>query len=437
MDVPFKGDAPPDGAATRMVHIGRQPIYDRDGQVTAYELLFEGEADGIEASRRSPYATSQIIVNAFTEFGLDQIVGEQTCFINLTRDFLVGDLPVPFEAGQAVLEILGGVAVDEEVVAGVDRLVKLGYPVAVNDDIAIDLNNSLWSMVAYVKIDVSKRVAGELDTVVAPFRRTPEITLVAERVDTPQHLEMVEQLGFELLQGQVLGHPQMMSIQSLSPSRMRRLELLAALNAPDVDLDGVVSIVTGDPGLSFRVLRATNSASVGLPRKISSVRDAVVLLGPIRIRQWVALMLLSDIAESATEDQLATTMARARLCQTVAERLDLPADAAFTVGLLAGIASLVREPIAEVVERLPLTEEVAEALVHGTNSLGRVLSMVRAYEAKDGTALRNASVSPADLAKAYLSAVGWSVRTVGNVLAGETSNVRRRLPPAAANLRRS
>ena len=226
--------------------------------------------------------------------------------------------------------------------------------------------------------------------------------------------------------GHALGRPQVLSIQALSPSRMRRLELLGALNAENVDLETVVGIVTGDPGLSFRVLRATNSASTGLPRKISSVRDAVVMLGLARIRQWVALMLVSDIAESATDDQLATTMARARLCQTVADRLDLPGDAAFTVGLLAGIAELISEPVVELVQHLPLTGEVTDALVRGAGRLGQVLSMVRAYESTDVNALHGALVSSADLAKAYLAAVGWSVRTVDGVLGG---NSPRRVPP--------
>lgn len=427
--------ATPKSAASRLVHIGRQPIYDRDGAVVAYELLFRGGVGEISASRRSPYATSQIIVNAFTEFGLDQIAGDRLCFINITRDFLVGELPLPFEPGQAVLEILGDVEVDDAVIAGVERLSDLGYPVAVDDDVAVDLRSRLWELAAFVKVDVWGRVSRELEEIVAPFRRGPGPRLIAERVETDEQLAMAEALGFDLMQGHALGRPQIMSIQSLSPSRMRRLELLGALNAEDIDMETVVSIVTQDPGLSFRVLRATNSAASGLNRKISSVRDAVVLLGMVKIRQWVALMLLSDIAESATDEQLAMTMARARLCQTVAERLDVSTDSAFTVGLLAGIADLVAEPVSELVERLPLAEEVVEALVHGAGRLGQVLAMVRAYEASDENALSNAAVSSADLAKAYLAAVGWSVRTVDGVL-GAGSNVRRRLPPAADLARR-
>ncbi|MBN1170818.1 MAG: HDOD domain-containing protein, partial [Micromonosporaceae bacterium] len=321
---------------------------------------------------------------------------------------------------------------DDEVLAGVSRLVDLGYQVAVDDAVGGDGYSELRGLANYIKIDMSSLSHEELRVTVDRLRRFPNARLVGCQVDTDAVAVFARELKIDLVEGQAIGRPQVLSAQSVSPSRLRRLELLGTLNAEDVDLAKVVEIVTGDPGLSFRVLRATNSASAGLPRKVSSVKDAVVMLGLTRIRQWVALMLVSDIAESATNDQLETTMARARLCQTVADRLDLRGDTAFTVGLLSGIAELIGENVTDLVQRLPLTSEVTEALVHRTGRLGQVLSMVRAYEASDANALRGAQVSSADLAKAYLQAVGWSVKTVDGVMGGGP----RRLPPAAMAARR-
>ncbi|MEV0135025.1 HDOD domain-containing protein [Dactylosporangium sp. NPDC050688] len=402
--------------ATQLVHIGRQPLYDWAGHVVGYELLFRGAADEVEASRRSAYATSQVIVNAFTEFGLEQLVGGRKCFINLTRDFLVGDLPLPFDPDHAILEILETVEIDDAVLAGTARLVQQGYEIALDDFVFGLGHERLLGLAAYVKLDLLIREPDELMEVVERCRRYPGIKLVAERVETEEHILLAQRVGFDLLQGYAVGRPQVLTAVALSPSRLRRLELLGAVTAEDADIAKVSSIVQSDPALSYRVLRATNSAASGLPRKVASVRDAVVLLGSAKIRQWAALMLVSDVAESATEDQLSTTMARARLCQTVAERLGLQGDAAFTVGLLAGVAELISEPVAELVNHLPLTVEVADALVDGHGRLGQVLSIVRAYEVADEHALANAPVSSAELAKAYLAAVGWSMRTIEGAL---------------------
>jgi EAL and modified HD-GYP domain-containing signal transduction protein len=82
------------------------------------------------------------------------------------------------------------------------------------------------------------------------------------------------------------------------------------------------------------------------------------------------------------------------------------------------VAELIGQPVADVAQHLPLTSDVAAALVHGEGRLGDVLSTVRAYETVDLDALGRAPVDAGELAQAYLSALGWSTRTfraVGDV----------------------
>jgi EAL and modified HD-GYP domain-containing signal transduction protein len=147
--------------------------------------------------------------------------------------------------------------------------------------------------------------------------------------------------------------------------------------------------------------------------RVSSVREAAVLLGLQKVQHWVALMLVSDLADSS-EQQLAVTMARARACRTVAQQLDMPLDAAFTVGLLSGIAELMGQSSAELAARLPLRTEVAEALIEGTGQLGTVLRVVRDYE--EGSPAGLATLMGSDGAvKAYLGAIGWSTDMVRSV----------------------
>jgi c-di-GMP-related signal transduction protein len=398
-------------AGTRAIHVGRQPVYDRLGDVVGYELLFRGTADATSASSRNAVATSQVIVTAFTEFGLDQLVGDRPCFVNLTREFLVGQLPVPFDYGQTVLEVLESVPVDEEVFAGVRALVEDGYTIALDDFVWGAGSERLVPLATYVKIDMLDSNAEEIAATVRRCREYPNVQLVAERLETEERLALAFELGFDLFQGHILGRPHVISSRGLTPSRLSRLELLTAITGDDADLAMVVKIVTSDPALSYRLLRATNSAASGLTNKVSSVRDAVVLLGMRRVRDWVALMLVSDVCE-ATDEQLSSTMIRARLCQTVAEHVGLSGETGFTVGLLSGVAELVGEPVAAIAHRLPLTTDVLGALVEGAGGLGEVLSTVRAYETVDLPSLSAAPIDSVELVQAYLAALGWSTRTL-------------------------
>ena len=392
-----------------LVHVGRQAIYDRAGDVVAYELLFRDAAEATRATRRSADATSRVIVAAFAEFGLERLVGERACFINVTREFLVGDLPVPFVPDQSVLEIVETIDVDDAVIAGVRGLVDRGFTIAL-DDFTVGAHEQLLDFATYVKIDVLDVEPQVVAEAVRRCRRSPHVQLIAERLETPGDLQRAMDLGFDFFQGHVLGHPHVVTTAGLSPARISRLRLLTALTAAEADFDEVVDLVAADPALSYRMLQATNSAASGLAARVSSVREAAVLLGLDTVRHWVVLMLAGDVAD-AREEHLSVILTRAWACRTVAGRLGRPADAAFTAGLLSGIAEVTGQPAADLAAALPLTADVAGALRGDDTPPADVLRIVREYE--QGRPERLAGLlGSVDAAKAYLSGVEWSTGLV-------------------------
>jgi c-di-GMP-related signal transduction protein len=395
---------------TQLVHVGRQPIFDKTGDVVAYELLFRGSMDAIEAGRRDTYATSQVIVNAFTEFGIDEVVGDRTCFINMTREFLIGELVLPFGPEHVVLEVLETVEVDDEVVTGVTALVAQGYRISLDDFVWGSGHEKLLPLASYVKLDLLHGDLSHLDEIVEACRAYPGIKIVAEGLETGEHLALSNRYGFELRQGYVLSRPQVLTAASLSPSKLRRLELLGALSASDTDLDTVLKIVAGDPALTMRVLRASNSAAVGATSRVSSVRQAVVMLGLAHIRQWAMLMVVDDVAE-ATETQMADALTRARLCENVAATFGASADAAFMAGLITAVAQMIGMSPASMAHQLPLTPEIELALERGAGPLGQVLRVVNAYERGDLHEVA-AAYAGDDLSGTVMAAMKWSTMAV-------------------------
>jgi c-di-GMP-related signal transduction protein len=398
------------------IHVGRQPIYDRSGDVVAYELLFRDSAAAQSASRSTAQATSQVIVAAFTEFGLAELVGSRACFVNVTREFLTGELPVPFDSDQAVLEIVETVEVDDMVIDGTRALVERGFTIALDDFVWGAGAERLLDWATYVKVDMLDADPAGVAETIEQCRRYPHIQLVAERLETEEQLQHAMRLGFDFFQGHVLGRPHVLSTASMSPTRAARLQLIATLNADEVDFDEVVSLISRDPAITYRLLRATNSAASGLAARVSSVGQAALLLGLATIRQWVTLMLFSDLTD-ATEDQVMTTLVRARLCQLLAEKLRLSGGAAFTVGLLSGVADLLAERPADLITELPLADDVVEALTAESGDLGRVLHAVRAYEQGQPAAI--AVIDAQEMIDIYLSAVSWSTHTVSGALADQ------------------
>ena len=386
-----------------LVHVGRQPIFDAGGTVVAYELLFRGSMDAVESGRQDTFATSQVMINAFTEFGLHEVAGDRPCFINLTSEFLTGELTLPFGPEGVVLEVLETVTIDDRVIEGVTALVEAGYRIALDDFVYGSGHERLLPLASYVKLDLLDGDLSHLDELVAELRRFPRIQIVAERLEGPDQLALADRYRCELRQGYALSRPQVLTTASISPSRLRRLELIAALNAPEADLESIVSIIAADPALSLRVLRASNSAAAGGSSRVSSVRQAVVMIGLAHIRQWATLMVIDDIAE-ATEEQMLAALTRARLSENVARSVGVPSDAAFMAGLVSGVASLLGTAPGTLAEQLPLSAEVSRALVDGSGELGEILRVVDAYDA--------GKAEGHDMAAAYMDAIRWSARAI-------------------------
>jgi len=393
---------------TQLVHVGRQPIFDVNGDVVAYELLFRGSMDAVAAGRQDTYATSTVMINAFTEFGIREVAGDRLCFINLTREFLTGKLALPFGPEQVVLEVLETVEIDAEVVAGITALTEAGYRIALDDFVWGSGHEQLFGLASYVKLDLLDGDLSRLDEVVAACRKYPRIQIVAERLETDAQLAIADKYAMELRQGYVLSHPQVLTVASLSPSRLRRLELVAALSAEEPNLKKIVDIIASDPPLSLRVLRASNSVAAGHANRVSSVRQAVVMVGMPHIRQWALLMILDDVG-ATTEEHMLGVLTRGRLSENIADWFGASPDAAFMAGVISGVGRLLSVTPASMAEQFPLAPAIVAALTEGTGKLGLVLRAVDAYE--------NGEFGTFDLAGQYMDAVRWSTRALDNSMA--------------------
>lgn len=391
------------------VHIGRQPVYHDSGELFGYELLFRSHAGATAADLSEldgDAATSSTIMRAFAEFDTQALLGGRIGLINLTRAFLVGELPIPFGPEQVFLEVLETVQVDDEVLAGIRRLREQGYRLALDDVVWSQKLPELLPHVDLVKIDITVM---SWDDVLALRDLCAEhgVRVLAERVEDAADLRKCLEAGFELFQGYHLGRPETLAAKSLSPQQALALELIARLADPEISVDEVEQLVRRDPGLTLRLLRIVNSAGFGLERTLDSIRDAVVFLGISAVRAWT--MLLSVGGQVSHPQLLSEALVMARTCEGVARRTDLhPADA-FTVGMLLGIADSLDIELEELLDGLPpLADGLASPLRGDPGPLTTMVGAVTAYIRDDDEAFERAGVSGSIVAAAYLEAMAWS-----------------------------
>jgi len=402
----------PVGQIARTVHIGRQPIHDLAGMIYGYELLFRdtGQARGADVDD-GDQATTTTILAAFSDFAVHDLLGDLPGFVNLTRAFLVGQLPVPFETDQAVLEVLETVRLDEDVLDGVERLHQQGYRIALDDFVWTPGAERLVELASIVKIDVLVQAWEEVLETVEHCRR-PGIRLLAEKVEDAEMLDRCRATGFTLFQGYHLGRPQTLTTGSLSPDHLIAMQLLVRLSRSDVSMGEIESIMRTDPGLVLRLLRLANSAANGLLRTVSSITDAVVLLGLKRLRAWMVLISMSDARGQGADTSVALT--RARTCELLAPHVGaVDADTAFTLGLLDGIATTLAVTPHVLLDGLPPLAPRLEAAMNGQpGPLRSVLDAVLAYEREDFAALTAADIPVAEVATSYLAALAWTSQMI-------------------------
>ena len=371
--------------------VARQPILEVSGRVHAHELLFRGEGDALTGGGER--ATASVLVSTFLDARLDEVTAGKPVWINVSREFLLRVDPLPFPPARVVLELLEDQFVDALLL---DRLATLrleGYEIALDDFAWTPSAAPLLDLVTHVKLDV--RALG-IDGFAEHVRMLSgrDLVILAEKVETETEAVAVVSLGAQLLQGFHFARPEAVPGRTLSGPRAAAVRSAVTLCA-SADFDEVERALRSDPALSMRVLRFLNSAAGPTSHEISSIRQALVLVGPRTVAQWAATLLLSDLAEHRRA-ALAAALLKASLC----EQLAAPArEEGFVVGMLSALEGLLGVPAEEVLGDLPIAVGVRDAVLHSSGPLGAVLSTATriaegagAQTPAEAAALRNALV---------------------------------------------
>lgn len=399
------------------IYLGRQPIYDRQLKVRAYELLYRDGSQNTANHHDGDSATAQVIINAFIDFGLDRIVGKHPAFINMPRSYLVGELALPFPPEQVVLEILETTPIDDALIASVNQLGQQGFKVALDDFFYYEKLRPLVSAADIVKIDFHALDMEQIRDHVARLK-DDNVELIAEKLETPEQFKGALDLGFDYFQGFFFSKPNVVEGKTISPNRLAVIQLLATLQNPDADVQAIEKIIMADVGMSYKVLRYLNSALYSLPRKIESIRHAIVYVGLPTIKNWFSLVALSKI-DDKPQELVTTALVRAKMCELQAPKPNLR-DMFFTVGLLSVVDAMLDQPMPTIVRQLPLTVETKLALLEYKGPAGEALACTLAYERCDWEKLEQMNQA-GDMTRLFVEAVDSANATLRELAGAEAA----------------
>src|SRR5262245_57764239 len=303
-------------------------------------------------------ATSALLVDAFGDIGLETLAGRHPAWVTIARNFLVEIGPPPVRPDRAVLQIKAYQAQDDLLVI-LQQLARSGYTIAL-DEYSGQTGGSvdeLMSLCSIVKIDIASIDPSDLPAVL----RAPKMQgalLVATEVGDHAAFDRCRELGFTYFQGEYFAQPRTFKHRGVASAGIGSLRKLSELTSGDVSFEDLERIISSDVGLSLKLLRYVNSAFFALPRTVSSVHEALNLLGVRTVRRWATVMVISSIPD-VPDELVALGLRRAHMCEMLAGAVSgEEKETMFTIGLFSVADALLDMPMADVLASLPFTEEI-------------------------------------------------------------------------------
>lgn len=404
----------------RDVFVARQPIFDANMEVVAYELLFRAGNHTTAQFSNGDHATSHLLVNALVDIGLEKLVGDQPAFINFTRPFLVGEQPLPLANDRLVLEVLEDIPVDDDLICGLKNLSQEGYKIALDDFAYRPELEPLLELANFVKIDLLALSPQELQEHFQLMRKLP-VRLLAEKIETKSEFEMCKQMGFELFQGYFLCQPGIIQGKRCPQNKMLFLRLMSKLHDPNVSFKELETLIRQDVALSYKLLRFANSAFYGMSHKVESLQQGLVVLGLAAIRNVVSLLAMTAM-EDTPKELIRTAVTRAKMCELLAKRLRFKEPpCSFTIGLFSVLDALLDQPMDQVLTTLPFSEVINNALLMHAGEMGEILRCVIAHERGAWELVEHPGLEPEDFSLAYMESLAWMNLAMGQLSAASSA----------------
>ncbi len=365
------------------VYAARQPIFDRNMKIYGYELLYRRSMNNFYEGVDDNQATAELISNAFLTMKFDALTNGTKAFINFSRELLEKEIPMLLPKEQTVIEILERVEAVPSVIEACKQLKKNGYIIALDDFVFQESNKALIDYADIIKIEFPSVEYEKQQQLIDQYKH--KIKFLAEKIETRAEHRLALNMGYSLFQGYFYSKPVIVKGQGIRGLNANLSKIIEEVNKGEPDYQKITEIIEKDLGLSFMLLKLSNSAAFGTYYKIYSIKQALVRLGTEEIKKWIYLMMLKEVQNIENHELIKTSMVRAKLMELLATELGLKHKHLefFMAGIFSSIDVLLNQPMKIVVEDLPLTNDVKEALLGNENNITEVLGHIVHLEIAD------------------------------------------------------
>ena len=273
---------------------------------------------------------------------------------------------------------------------------KEGYRIAVNEFQFAPRYLALLDSIEYIKLNAM--ISDD-----AAMRNTIEVAhsmhkkCIVSQIETEEQYRKAVALGADGFEGPYVAARITTKVHNSSYLQGSFFRLMVALSEESPDVDEIERLISMDASLSYNLLKMANSVHFALRNRATTIHQAIMTLGLGQLRQWVYLLSASTVAGedgesglSSTEEFLKKSFLRAYFCRELmqyAKDIPISGAEAYLMGMFSTLNYLVDAPLEEILEELPMADEVKNALLYKEGRCGKLYELVLCYEVADWDAI--------------------------------------------------
>lgn len=355
------------------VVLGYSPMIDRERAVKATRLTVFPVRPDVPLNAADLLET---LVDVWPESG-----GKVS--LNVVSESLLRDLMMAQPSANLMLEIPAFMACDPAHSEAITALYARGNTLLIKGRPRTELPREVLPCFKHSIIDLSDERRGDSP---APPGVSREITHMQSGVRTLAELDASFRRGAVAVLGWPLDDAVVMQGGRAAPDLTTIVELMRRIDE-EAPIERIEDTLKRDPTLAFKLLRYINSPAFGLRVEVSSFHHALMLLGYKRLKRWLALLLASASKERDMKPVMFAALRRGLLMEELS-RASAGGDAgdeqtrneAFICGVFSLLDRMMHQPFAELLQSVPVSESVRQALVDGAGPFQPALEIVRAVE---------------------------------------------------------
>jgi EAL and modified HD-GYP domain-containing signal transduction protein len=388
----------------------REPLLDPKQRVLGYEIRWQDAGASVSAADLE--ALVGFVAAQVNDAQRGWLLRDKLLFLEAVPAMLSTDALHDLPPQHTVLSIKTSELANPDTLAAVQALRAGGVGILLREADLARIGSRLPSICSYAEVRFTGADVAAQARIYAGLKQS-SVRMVGRPVASWADYDACAALGIDAFVGKLHLTPRPgPEVKGMNPAQTLIMQLMQMVRQ-EADIGQLEGVLKRDATLSYKLLRFINSAGFGAGREVTSLRQALTLLGYQPLYRWLTLLLATASSSGYSPVLLETAVVRGRLAELLglAALGKAEAENVFVAGMFSLLDRLLGLPMKEVLEAIQLSDDVVEALLTRGGKYGPYLALAEACELNShlvASLAASLNLSPLDVNQAHLSALAWA-----------------------------